>query len=48
MDDGETKPADPLLPEHIQRLMRYSGIVKGMPPDMSQNLDHYLYGHPKK
>lgn len=28
-------------------LMRFSGIVKGMPPDASRNVDHYLYGHPK-
>ncbi len=24
------------------------GAAKGLPPDASVNVDHYLYGHPKK
>jgi hypothetical protein len=30
-----------------QRLAPFIGVVKDLPPDMSANLDHYLYGHPK-
>ena len=29
------------------RLGPFIGAVKDLPPDMSANLDHYLYGHPK-
>lgn len=29
-------------------LMRFAGIIKDMPEDASLNVDHYLYGHPKK
>jgi hypothetical protein len=30
------------------RLRPFIGKAKGLPPDMSVNLDHYLYGLPKK
>ena len=30
------------------RFRAYIGKAKGLPPDMSVNLDHYLYGLPKK
>jgi hypothetical protein len=30
------------------RLAPFIGVVKDLPPDMSVNLDHYLYGHPKE
>jgi hypothetical protein len=30
------------------RLMRFAGIIKDMPEDASLNVDHYLYGHPKR
>ena len=29
-------------------LMRFAGIIEDMPEDASLNVDHYLYGHPKK
>jgi hypothetical protein len=29
------------------RLRNFIGKAKGLPPDMSANLDHYLYGLPK-
>jgi len=29
-------------------LLRYAGKAKGLPPDASRNLDHYLYGAPKR
>ena len=31
-----------------QRLAPFIGVVKDLPSDMSVNLDHYLYGHPKR
>ena len=31
-----------------ERLAPFIGKVKGLPPDMSINLDHYLYGLPKR
>jgi hypothetical protein len=31
-----------------ERLAPFIGKVKGLPPDASVNLDHYLYGLPKK
>jgi hypothetical protein len=29
-------------------LTRFSGKAKGLPPDLSINHDHYLYGTPKR
>jgi hypothetical protein len=31
-----------------QTLLRWSGTVSGLPPDMARNHDHYLHGRPKK
>jgi hypothetical protein len=31
-----------------ERLKPVIGAAKGLPPDASVNVDHYLYGHPKK
>jgi len=31
-----------------ERYAAYIGKAKGLPPDMSVNLDHYLYGLPKR
>ncbi len=31
-----------------QMLLRHAGTAKGLPPDASRNLDHYLYGAPRK
>jgi hypothetical protein len=31
-----------------RRVMRHAGAARGLPPDASRNLDHYLYGHPKR
>ena len=30
------------------RLAPFIGAANDLPPDMSVNLDHYLYGHPKQ
>ena len=29
-------------------VMEFAGKAVGLPPDASVNLDHYLYGHPKR
>jgi hypothetical protein len=31
-----------------ERLRPVIGAAKDLPPDASVNVDHYLYGHPKK
>jgi len=31
-----------------KRLMKFAGTVKGLPPDMAQQHDHYIHGQPKK
>ncbi len=30
------------------RLKSFIGSAKGLPDDASTNVDHYLYGHPKR
>ena len=29
-------------------LLKLAGKAKGLPPDAARNLDHYLYGYPKR
>jgi hypothetical protein len=36
------------IPTLYDRLKPVIGIAEGLPPDASQNIKHYLYGHPKK
>lgn len=36
------------IPTLYERLKPFIGAIDGMPPDLSENIDHYLYGHPKK
>jgi hypothetical protein len=42
----------PLLDENGQtlgqKLMKYAGAARDLPADASRNLDHYLYGAPKR
>ncbi len=35
-------------PTLFEQLKDCLGIAEGLPEDASRNLDHYLYGHPKK
>jgi hypothetical protein len=35
-------------PTMYERYKRCIGKAKGMPPDASINIDHYLYGAPKR
>ena len=41
--DGEEE-----VPTLYEQLEPFIGKIDGLPPDASQNIDHYLYGHPKK
>jgi hypothetical protein len=36
------------IPTLYERLRPIIGAIKDSPPDASVNIDHYLYGHPKK
>lgn len=31
-----------------QKLRKYSASVKGLPPDLARNHDHYIHGGPRK
>jgi hypothetical protein len=31
-----------------QKLLKHAGKAVGLPPDLAENHDHYLYGTPKK
>jgi hypothetical protein len=59
LDDGtvvevhpvEAKPAQQTpasQPTIWEKLAAMSGSVKDLPPDAARNLDHYLYGLPKR
>jgi hypothetical protein len=36
------------IPTLFERLKPFVGKLEGLPPDASVNLDHYLYGLPKR
>jgi len=48
----EPPPDEPALDEHGQtlgqKLMKYAGVLKDLPPDLAENHDHYIHGTPKK
>ena len=44
---GES-PLEQEVPTLYERLRSLVGAAKGLPPDMSVNVDHYLYGSPKR
>jgi hypothetical protein len=31
-----------------RKIMKFAGKARGLPADASRNLEHYLYGHPKR
>ncbi len=41
-------PPDMAKRSLLDRLGDVVGKVDGLPADAAQNVDHYLYGHPKK
>jgi hypothetical protein len=45
---GATSKVKPRGRSLADRLAPFIGVVKDLPKDMSVNLDHYLYGHPKE
>jgi hypothetical protein len=36
------------IPTLYEQFKGFVGIIKGLPSDLSENHDHYLYGCPKK
>jgi len=42
---GEQSPARPAI---WDKLLKLAGTVKGLPPDMAENHDHYIHGAPKR
>ena len=45
---ARTKKKKPPPRSLAERYAAFIGKAKGLPPDMSANLDHYLYGLPKR
>ncbi|MEX2168193.1 MAG: antitoxin family protein [Pirellulales bacterium] len=43
-----TLEAEGELPTLLERMKGFVGTVHDLPPDSSVNLDHYLYGTPKR
>jgi hypothetical protein len=43
---AETKERE--IPTLYERMKPFIGCAEGLPPNASENIDHYLYGHPKK
>jgi hypothetical protein len=41
-------PTNPPKRSLLDRLGDVVGKAEGLPADASQNVDHYLYGHPKR
>jgi len=41
----EPSPADEPV---MKKLLALAGIAKGLPEDLAENHDHYLYGRPKR
>ena len=41
-------PENPARRSLLERFGDVVGMVKGLPPDASKNVNHSLYGHPKK
>ena len=44
----ESPAAEEPIPTLYERLKPFIGKAEGLPPDMAENHDHYLYGVPKK
>jgi hypothetical protein len=34
--------------QNRRAILKFAGKAKGLPRDASRNIDHYLYGHPKR
>jgi len=47
-NNGTPHKAAKKIPSLYERMKPFIGKAKGLPPDASKNIDHYLYGHPKR
>jgi hypothetical protein len=45
---GSHAPEEAGIPSVYEQLKDFVGKAEGLPPDASVNLDHYLYGLPKR
>lgn len=45
--EGAT-PAEEVVPPFAERFAKYIGDLDGLPEDLAENHDHYLYGVPKR
>lgn len=46
--DSALGEEDENIPTLYEQLKPFIGQVEGLPPDASVNIDHYLYGLPKR
>ena len=44
----EVKIPESKSPSFAERFKDFIGMADDLPSDLSENLDHYLHGHPKK
>ena len=44
----DAQPEAREIPTLYERMKPFIGKIDGLPEDASQNIDHYLYGRPKK
>jgi predicted DNA-binding antitoxin AbrB/MazE fold protein len=47
-DETGAKTDEGEIPTLLERMKDFVGTVPDLPPDASVNLDHYLYGTPKR
>ena len=45
---GKVTDGEEDVPTIYEQLKPFIGKIEGLPEDASTNVDHYLYGHPKK
>ena len=48
VDETKPRPKDGAIPTLLERLQGIVGTIDDLPEDSSTNLDHYLYGTPKR
>jgi hypothetical protein len=48
LEDENGRTSSDSAPGNFEDLLKYAGVVKDTPADLSRNLDHYLYGAPKE
>ncbi len=48
LTEGGSEAGEEAIPSVCESLKDFVGKAEGLPPDASINLDHYLYGLPKR